>query len=300
MELTSLKYFVTVAHELHFRRAAVILNMTQGPLSAAIKKLEDELGTALFERSSRSVKLTEAGRFFLPEAEAVLERSALALERLEQMLNGSGGRLAVGYNEPALNTFLPELLSGCRRSFPGIRLELREMEALEQLHALREGQLDIGFMRPYGFDLAGLCVKPVFSEDYKLVLPQDHELVSRDEITLSDLSGRELILFSREVNPGLFDLLCGRLSTADLPPPRFRQDARNKSSVLAMVKAGFGAAILPESCLQGNTAGIEVRKLAADLPHVEIMAVWKEGNTSPLQEKMLEWARTASGNCRSF
>ena len=119
------------------------------------------------------------------------------------------------------------------------------MEALEQLHALREGQLDIGFMRPYGFDLAGLCAKPVFSEDYKLVLPQDHELVSRDEITLSDLSGRELILFSREVNPGLFDLLCGRLSTADLPPPRFRQDARNKSSVLAMVKAGFGAAILP-------------------------------------------------------
>ena len=282
MELTTLRYFVTVAHELHFRRAAAKLYMTQGPLSAAIKKLEEELGTLLFERSSRFVRLTPEGEFFLSEAEAVLNRSQLALERLKKRLADGCERLSIGYNEPALYTFLPGLLSVCRRSFPGIRLELREMETLEQINALQEDELDIGFMRPYGFDLKGLQSKLVYREHYQLAMPGDSRLTVKEKISLEDISDREIILFAREVNPQLFDLLVQKLSLPGLPPPRFRQDARNKNSVLAMVEAGFGAALLPESCLKDRNSGIEFRPVSAVLPAVEIMAVWKSAKSPPL------------------
>ena len=276
MELTTLRYFVTVAHELHFRRAAAKLYMTQGPLSAAIKKLEEELGTLLFERSSRSVRLTPEGEFFLSEAEAVLKRSQLALERLRKKVADGKENLAVGYNEPALYTFLPGLLADCRRSFPGIRLELREMETLEQINALHEDELDIGFMRPFGFDLKGLCSKLVYREHYRLAMPRDYPLVRKKVITLEDIAEHEIILFAREVNPQLFDLLTRNLSIPGCSSPRFRQDARNKNSVLAMVEAGFGAALLPESCLKDRNSGIVFRPLAAELPSVDIMAVWKD------------------------
>ena len=155
MELTTLKYFVTVAKELHFRRAAARLNITQAPLSAAIKKLEDELEVQLFERTSRTVKLTPAGTLFLTEAEAILQRTAAALNRMAELRSGSSGQLAIAYNETAFNTFLPQLLVMLRTRFSQIQFELREQETAEQLKNLRGGTIDIGFMRPYGFDLTG-------------------------------------------------------------------------------------------------------------------------------------------------
>lgn len=291
MELVTLRYFVTVARELHFRRAAEKLHMTQAPLSVAIRKLEDELETELFERSSRSVRLTPAGEFFLAEAEAVLKRAEVAQMRLKRMLSGSSGHLRIGYNEPALNTVLPDMLANFRQVMPEVKLELRELEPAGQISGLQEGTLDIGFMRPYGFKLDGLAFKLVHREEYDLVMPDEHPLARESTITVEKLSGREIILFARDVNPGLFDLLCGRLSALNLPPPEFRQDARNKSSMLAMVKAGFGAALLPESSLSGGgVPGLTVRKLDIELPPIDIMAVWHPERITPAAELFLKSA----------
>ena len=289
MELTSLHYFVTVAKELHFRRAAAKLNMTQSPLSTAIRKLEDELNTKLFERTSRSVKLTAAGAFFLPEAEAVLKRAEVAKSRMQKMLSGEDQRLSVGYNEPALNTFLPQVLARCRKYLPELQLELRELETAEQMKFLEEGTLDIGFMRPAGFDLAGFASKLIHRESYHLVMQFSNKLAALPEITADTLSGQNLILFAREVNPAAFDQLTAALSPKNLPPPVFRQDARNKHSMLAMVKAGFGAALMPASCCKEGVDHLAVKNLAITLPTVDIMAVWrKEKNSGSTLKKFIQ------------
>ena len=280
MELTTLHYFVTVAKELHFRRAAAKLNMTQSPLSSAIRKLEDELNTRLFERTSRSVKLTAAGEFFLPEAEAILKRADIAKSRLQKMLCGRESILSVGYNEPALNTFLPQVLARCRKYLPELQLELRELETAEQIKFLKEGTLDIGFMRPAGFDLTGFESKLLHRESYQLVMQFSNKLAAMPEITADTLSGQNLILFARDVNPAAFDQLSAALSSKKLPPPVFRQDARNKHSMLAMVKAGFGAALMPESCCKEGVDNLAVKELSIPLPTVDIMAVWQKEKSS--------------------
>jgi len=287
MELTALRYFVMVGKELHFHRAAEKLNMTQAPLSAAIRKLEDELETKLFERTSRSVKLTPAGELFLKEAEAVLDRASLARQRLNELIAGRENRLSIGYNELSLNTFLPQLLAKCRARQNKLQLSLRELEAAEQIRGLREENLDIGFMRPFGFDLTGLQTKLVIREKYKLVMPETHPLAGEKHITARQLSGHSIILFARDVNPAIFDHLTAALSTAYAPSPEFRQDARNKSSMLAMVKAGFGAALLPESICRGIGPGVIVRELDAALPSVDILAVWNPAHRSRVLDRFL-------------
>lgn len=287
MELTTLKYFVTVAKELHFRRAAARLNITQAPLSAAIKKLEDELEVQLFERTSRTVKLTPAGTLFLTEAEAILQRTAAALNRMADLRSGNGVQLSIGYNETALNTFLPELLALLRKKFSRIQFALRELETAEQLKLLRDGTLDIGFMRPFGFDLAGLDSRLIRQESYVLVMPENHPLARCETIAATDLAGENIILFARDVNPMIYDRITLILSAPHLPPPHFRQDARNKSSMLALAAAGFGAALLPESSSKDLHSDLVSRPLSIPLPPVEIMAVWNPERTSLMLEKVL-------------
>ena len=287
MELTTLRYFVTVGKELHFHRAAAKLNMTQAPLSSAIRKLEEELNVKLFERTSRSVKLTEAGELFLKEAEAVLHRAELARQRLDNLASGQRSRLSIGYNELALNTFLPQLLAQCRTRHGKLQLALRELETAEQIQGLREDELDIGFMRPFGFDLTGLRTQLVIRENYRLVMQETHPLAGESRIAARQLSHRSIILFARDVNPAIYDRLTAALSTEYAPPPEFRQDARNKGSMLAMVKAGFGAALLPESICRGPLPGLVVRDLDIPLPKVDIMAVWNPARMSGVLKHFL-------------
>lgn len=280
MELTVLRYFVTVARKLHFRKAAAELNMTQAPLSAAVRKLEDELGTELFKRTSRSVELTPAGRFFLTEAEAVLNRADQAQRRMQEYLNRQTECLSIGYNEPAIHSFLPGLLASMHEKQPDLHLNLRELETLEQWELLKNGKLDIGFLRPINLDMSGLSAKLVMREKYVLAMKADHPLTKASRITGRDLADQQIILFARDVNPQAYDHLTAVLCAECRKPPRFRQDSRNKSSMLALVQAGFGIALLPESCC-GETAGkIVIRKPDIPLPSVDIMAVWDPANVS--------------------
>ena len=288
MELTTLHYFVTLAQELHFRKAAEKLHMTQAPLSIAIRKLEDELGCTLFERSSRFVRLTPAGEFFLREAQWVLLRAQKARESLEQFLSGSALRLTVGYNELALNTVLPGFLACCNQELPPGSLDLRELETAEQIKALEEGTLDVGFMRPYGFELGPLRSRVVHREKYVLAIPSGHKLAGRKQITQEMLSRQDVILFTRDVNPVLFDLLCAGMTSPRAERPNIKQSARTKRSMLAMVRAGLGVALLPESCLLPADTSLAVACAAFELPSVEIMAVWNPEKVPSRLEKILD------------
>ncbi|MBR2905534.1 MAG: LysR family transcriptional regulator [Lentisphaeria bacterium] len=289
MELTHLRYFLTVAELLHFRKAAEKLNMTQAPLSFAIKKLEEELETKLFERTSRSVKLTKEGEFFRNEAKSILARANEAVFRLKKLRAETSSHISIGYNEPSLNTFLPAFLANCRKVTKLFFPRMQELETTQQLSLLRSGELDIGFMRPYGFDLSGLKSRLVFREKYVLVMPHTHKLAKKEKITKEELSGDNIILFAREVSPVLYDRLTSSLATDSLPPPLFRQDARNKSSMLALVEAGFGSALLPDSTLKEEHNPFLIKKeLCFPLPSVDILAVWDEKNPSGLLPKLLK------------
>ena len=287
MELITLRYFVMVAQELHFRRAAQKLNITQGPLSTAMKKLEDELETKLFERTSRSVRLTPAGEFFRQEAEAVLNRAEQATQRLREMLTNTVGKLTIGYNEPALNSFLPQVLAKFRQDQPDLQLELHEMETAEQLAYLRRGKLDIGLMRPTENDLYGLESRLIYSENYRLMMLANHPLAHKEAICSADLVNEEIILFARTVNPTVYDRLVAALTFDAANPPHFREDARNKNSMLLMVKAGFGAALLPESCCVQRNLDLVAKPLLIELPPVNIMAVWDPCNLTPMLKKFI-------------
>ncbi|MBE6356971.1 MAG: LysR family transcriptional regulator [Lentisphaerae bacterium] len=289
MELTALRYFAAVAKELHFRKAAAKLHITQAPLSAAIRKLEDELSCKLFERTSRMVKLTAAGEFFLAEAEAVLNRADQAQKQLADFLAGEKEQLLIGCNEPAIHSFLPEVLSRVRNQEPEIRMQLRELETAEQCVMLKNGSLDIGFLRPSSMDISGLTTRLIYRDRYILVLPRDHKLARCGRISREDLAGEDVILFARDVNPAIYDQLVYSLTVHGLPSPRFRQDARNKSSMLAMVQAGFGIALMPESCCKGPLENIVRKELSPPLPPVDIIAAWRSDNDSRAVKKFIRF-----------
>ena len=166
-------------------------------------------------------------------------------------------------------------------------MELRELETPEQIQSLREEVLDIGFMRPFGFDLTGFKTKLIIRENYRLVMQNTHPLAGEARITAGQLSQKSIIVFAREINPAIYDRLTAALSTEYAPPPEFRQDARNKSSMLAMVKAGFGAALLPESICRGQLPGMTVRELDIPLPNIDILAVWNPARQSGVLKNFL-------------
>lgn len=286
MELTTLRYFIAVARELHFRRAAKLLHISQAPLSQQIIRLEEELGVRLFERTSRVVTLTEAGRLFRREAEAILEKAEQARRKMRDFAVGRCGRLSIGYNEPALNTVLPEALFRFRREFPEVELHLAEMETEAQLDALRSGRIDIGFLRPYGHDLSEFQGDFVFAEEYVLAIGENHALAGGGTVEPEMLDGVELLLFDRSVNPALFDEINAVFRHRGVFP-LIRQYARNKNSMLALARAGLGVALLPESCTRDGRSGLRFRRLPPIFPRVELYAVRAPSSTPSVNDNFI-------------
>ena len=276
MELTQLKYFTAVAEELHFGKAAKRLHISQPPLSIQIRKLEEELGTALFHRTSRVVELTEGGRIFLAEARKILESAEQARERMSAFADGKSGFLTIGFNEPAINTFLPEAVYRFQKKHPEIELRLEEIESAAQFEALRSRRITLGFLRPSAErDLEEFSRRKIFSEGYLLAMENHHPLARYSSVPPEALNRSELLVSARKVNPGVFDKIASVLRGAGVRP-HIRQNASNKSTALALVRAGVGIALVPESCCSHAPEGIVFRGIRLELPPVEIYAVWRK------------------------
>lgn len=275
MELTHLRYFIAVAEELHFSRAAARLHIAQPALSQQIKRLEDELEVKLFTRSSRRVELTEAGIEFLREANEIIERAENSAAAMRQYASGTRGSLKLGFNEPAICTFLPYAIKKFIELYPDVDIALHELETVEQIKALESKRIHLGIMRPFGCDLSGFHSQLLLKTNYVLAIPKGHRLNKTSKVSLSSLKNEAFIMFPHSVNPSLYEAIQKSCRDAGFVPD-IVQDVVSKQTTLALVEAGIGIALVPEFSRHLASDGVIFRQIESKLPDIEIFAVWQE------------------------
>ncbi|MEA2280298.1 MAG: hypothetical protein QOK21_905 [Solirubrobacteraceae bacterium] len=277
MELRHLRYFVAVAEELHFRRAAERLHMSQPPLSQQIRALEDELGVTLLERTQRRVALTAAGAAYYERAREILDAVEDASRLVKRVNRGEVGRLAVGFVGSAMYSLVPEALGAFAARYGDVDLHLRELTTAAQLRQLESGQIDVGFIRPAS-ERPGLAFETVEREPVVVALPERHPLAQGRALALEQLAGETLVLLGREDSPGVRDSLAGatELVRGDV------QEVREMQTVIALVRAGVGISLVPGSVRALAREGVVYRELPADGPTVELAMAWRAGDRSPV------------------
>ncbi|BAY12478.1 LysR family transcriptional regulator [Calothrix sp. NIES-2098] len=293
MELRHLRYFVTLAEELHFGKAAEKLHIAQPPLSQQIRQLEQELGFELFHRTKRNVQLTEAGQVFLVEVQQILQQLQQAIQAGRQTNRGEIGQLVVGFVSTAAYNILPTILKYFRSRVPGVSLELREMTTDRQLEWLREGRMDVGFIRPPVEDNT-FSWEIIFQESLIVALPETHWLANQSDVSLTSLANEPFILFPRKLAPGLYDLIISLCQKAGFSP-FVAQEAIQMQTIVSLVAGEMGVAIAPASLQNLQRTGVVYKNIPEATPKAAIAMIWRTNNNSPTLQKFLETVReTAS------
>lgn len=280
--LAQLASFVAVAEELHFGRAAARLHMTQPPLSRQIRLLEQEVGVMLLDRGGRTVRVTPAGRAFLAEARRILrlaEESSLAVRRIP---TGTAGTLTVGFTAVSVHGYVQSFLRRIAEELPHVDLILRELVTSDQVEAIASGDMDLGFVRP-PVTRAGLVSRVVQSERLLLAVPVgDPSLRPGEPANVAELDGRALVMYSPVESRYFYELLLGLTARARVRP-RYVQYVSQVHTMLALVQAGVGLAVVPESATALHPDGVAFVELAdARSPTVELAATWPEAADNPV------------------
>jgi len=286
MELRHLRYFIAVAEELHFGRAAERLCIAQPPLSQQIQQLERELGFRLFDRTQRHVELTAAGELMLEEARealAGLERAAAAGRRVAR---GEVGWIGIGFVGTATYEFLPAALSAFRALHPEVELVLRELVSAKQVQALRDRRIHVGLARP-GIVEQGIVSIPLYREALVAALPTRHPLAQRERLTLADFADEPFILFPRYPKPSYADFLISLCEGVGFSP-LVVQEAAEIHTAISLVAAGLGVTLVPASVQSAHREGIAYRSFADPQPTTELNAIHRTGETSPLVSAFLK------------
>lgn len=293
LELRQLRYFVAVAEECHFGRAATRLHMTQPPLSQAIQSLEAALGTPLFARTRRSVALTPAGAALLPEARRLLQQAAALPELARRAASGASGSMSLAFVSSADYGVLPPLLREFRERYPQVEIELREATSNVQEEDLLQGRIDAGLLIPPLTDKAReLNYLTVTSEPLVLAVPQG-TLGKRASVPLKAAADMPLIIFPRRIAPGFHDAILGCFRDAGLTP-RIGQEAIQMQTIVSLVSAGMGMALVPQSVSNLQRPGVEYKRLQDAGVSVETGLAWRRDNSSPVLEAFLELMRARS------
>jgi DNA-binding transcriptional LysR family regulator len=278
IDLRSLRYFSVLAEELHFGRAAARLHMSQPPLSLAIRQLEERLGVSLFSRSHHRVELTEAGRMLQQQALLVFAQFERAVDRTRQTGRGLMGRLEIGMISSALVGVIPRTLRVFRDRYPEVIWRLHEMTPDLQLEGLREGRIDICFFR-MPREQPGLENQVVLRETLMVALPLHHTLVAHSRLALADLAGQPFILFGRE-RSRFAEYLFQCCVQAGFTP-EIRQQVIEVQTLLSLVGAGLGVALLPESMRHIAPGNVVFKRLVPALPKVPLYAIYRDEDPSP-------------------
>lgn len=293
IELRHLRYFIAVAEELHFGRAAKRLHMAQPPLSQQIRQLEVELGFQLFYRTKRNVELTEAGTLFLAECQRLLRQLEQAIERGRQTSRGEQGQLVIGFVSSAAYNVLPDILQLFRASTPGVSLELHELTTDQQVQWLKAGRMDIGFVRPPIEDPT-LHLLPIFQESLVIALPDHHPLSQHAQIPLSVLAQESFILFPRSLAPGLYDQIISLCQQGGFSPTVV-QEAIQMQTIVSLVAAEIGIAIVPASLQNLQRTGVVYRSLMEATPQATVALIWQRQPPSPIVQRFLEVVQATAG-----
>jgi DNA-binding transcriptional LysR family regulator len=286
-DLIQLRCFVAVAEALHFGRAAQRLNMTQPPLSRQVQILERILQVKLFERTSRSVRLTPAGRSFLPEARRLLRLAEAAALSAKRTARGEAGSIALGFTAASGYGFLTELIPDFRARLPDIDLELKELVTADQVEALIGGRIDVGLLRP-PVDRRIFKSFRVVREPLLLAVPSDHPLAIAETPVLADLDRQPLVMYSPYESRYFYDLLAAIFAEADISP-KYVQHISQIHSILALVRAGLGAALVPKAAGNLHFEGVVLRSIGVGpTHHVELHAAWRPQNSNPAMPLLLD------------
>lgn len=291
MELRRLGYFVEVVEQRSFRAAALRLHISQPPLTRQIQLLEESLGVRLLTRGPTGAEPTAAGLMFYAEARNLLGLAQQAAERARLAGQGRIGRLDVGVYGSAVLGAVPKVVREFRERFPQVEVVLHSLDRAEQLKALRERRITVGFNRFFGEE-PDLAWEVIQVEPMSVVLPQRHRLASRAQLSLSEIAQEVLILYPRRPRPGFIDQLM-RLFHARKLTPRQVQEVDDVLTATALVAGGLGLSLVTESGRNLSVPGIvHVPLRAADRATVELSVIYRRDDDSPLTQGFLDVARS--------
>ena len=302
MDLRQLRYFVTVAEELHFGRAARRLAMTQPPLSQQIQALEEEIGVQLFVRTRRSVMLTPAGQQWLPEVRRVLSDAGALPGLAQRLARGEVGSLALAFVSTADYGILPDLLRHFRTRHPDVQLQLREATSDVQLEALAEGTIDAGLViRPQLPVMPhGVSYLPLVREPLVLAVPDGWRPAGSaavpQAVALRDAAREPLVIFPRRSAPAFYDIITGYYARDGLTPV-IAQEAIQMQTIVSLVSAGMGVALVPASLRNLRRTGVSYLTLRDAGPEIETGLAWREGaaGVAPVLRSFIDIATGLAG-----
>ncbi|MEP7001091.1 MAG: LysR substrate-binding domain-containing protein [bacterium] len=289
MELRHLRYFVAVAEELHFGRAAARSHVAQPALSQQIKQLETELGVVLLARTKRRVALTEPGRLFLVEARRALAQVAMAVDIARRADAGEAGRLRIGYVDSALWGALPAVIGVFRERYPHVALTMLERLPTQQWTGLRLGDLDVS-VGPPPPTFADLSTAHVTEERLMVALPSAHPLAAHTSIDLASLADEPWVLVPSRVPSRLRDVVVAACAAEGFTP-RVAQEARQLDALVALVSAGLGVTLVPATAERIPRQGVVLRRLRGVDLTFRLVAMWSRGPKSPTVGAFLDVLR---------
>ncbi|GAB3469221.1 LysR substrate-binding domain-containing protein [Massilia terrae] len=282
-EISQLRCFVAVAEELHFSRAAERLNMTQPPLSRQIRLLEHQVGTQLLERSSRNVRLTAAGTAFLPEATRILRMAEEAMFTARRAAKGEQGSLSIGFTSASGYSLLPELVSKLKTRCPGVALNLKELVSTNQVEMLNSGEIDLGIMRPHTVN-SELESVPLVTESLMLAIHEREADQWPLEPTMECLHGKPFIMYSPFEARPFYHMLSERFAKAKVIPD-IVEHIGQVHTMLALVRAGVGVALIADGAAKLKFEGIVMREMQTEPVHM--VCTYRRDNDNPVLQLFL-------------
>ena len=286
MELRHLKYFVSVAENLNFRKAAESLHIAQPGLSRQIMQLENELECQLFDRNKRNVSLTRAGEYFLSEVRFVLNHLASVTDHVRQIQEGLAGELRIGYVGSAMQTVAPAILDKLYHDFPAVSTVLTEMNNQEQLNKIIDDQLDVGFVRVQAVP-ENLQMIPLHTDSFSVVLPMDHPLDKQSFRSIDQLSNESFILFSGDYSPHYYAKIISICEDKGFYP-KISHRSVHAYTIFKLVESGMGVAIIPTSLKTGYQLNVKFLEIKNIAQKTTLSAIWSVKNRNPVLHTIAE------------
>jgi DNA-binding transcriptional LysR family regulator len=287
LELRHFNYFLAVAEELHFRKAAEKLFISQPGLSRQIKQMEEILDTPLFVRDKKKVWLTAAGKYLKGEVEFILNHLALTQKQLKSIGDGKLGEVRIGFLGSAMQAVIPKLLLQLKKSASGIKTSLEELSNRAQVDAILKDKLDIGFVRLARVP-KGIHIAPVYEDTFSIVLPKDHRLTPRTFKGMHQLMDEDFILFSPEYSPLYYDTVMSICENAGFSP-KISHKSVHAQTIFKLVENNLGIAIVPTSLQHGFQMDVKFIELKKIPQKAVLSVIWKEDNRNPALKDCMDF-----------